>query len=75
MPSCEKCWGDAYLKMMLNQDKSQTEYYSMLIEERKANPCTPEQQAGQDAEECPKCKRNTIHVIIKYCTNCSYKQS
>ena len=41
--SCEKCWGDAFAR----QTGNQAEEYFRLLEERKDNPCTPEQQAGQ----------------------------
>jgi len=73
MPGCEKCWGDAYLRMKCNPSKSQAEYYRDLLNERKDNPCTPEQQAGMDAMKCPKCERITIHPIIEECMNCGYK--
>ena len=73
MASCEKCWGDAYRRYRCDPFRSQAEHYSELISERKDNPCTPEQQAGEDAGECPKCNRKTIHQIIKQCTNCGHK--
>jgi len=44
MSVCEKCWADAYLMMLDNPDKTQTECYSELLDKRKDNPCTPEQQ-------------------------------
>jgi len=69
MPSCEKCWGDAYMRTHTNPTKSQAEHYQDLIKERN---CTPEEQAGNDAEECPKCKRKAMHVICKVCMNCGY---
>ena len=47
MPSCEKCWGDAYLRFRANPMKDQTEHYYDLLEERINNPCPPEEQAGQ----------------------------
>lgn len=47
MAMCEKCWGDAYMRMMVN-GKSQYDNYRELLEERKGNPCTPDQQAGTD---------------------------
>ncbi|MDY6895005.1 MAG: hypothetical protein SVO01_06265 [Thermotogota bacterium] len=46
MPSCEKCWGDAYFRHRVT-GKSQTECYRELLKERKDNPCSPEEQAGQ----------------------------
>ena len=46
MSACEKCWGDAYRRMMM-LGGSQTEHYYALLEERKDNPCTPEEQKGE----------------------------
>ncbi len=46
MATCEKCWEDAYL-ISCGSMKSQTECYYELLEERKDNPCTPKEQAGQ----------------------------
>jgi len=57
MPGCEKCWGDAYMRMRCDSSKSQAEYYRDLLNERKDNPCTPEEQAGLDAKKCPNCGR------------------
>jgi hypothetical protein len=68
MAACEKCWSDAY-HIAMTTGKTQAECYSELIEARKDNPCTPEQQAGPDAEVCKKCKRKTIHQILKECMN------
>jgi hypothetical protein len=42
MASCEKCWYDA--------DGNYEEYIE-LIEERKDNPCSPFEQAGQFWDE------------------------
>jgi hypothetical protein len=48
--ACEKCWADAYLRSII-EGRTQTEHYRELLEERKENPCTPEEQAGEaDAE-------------------------
>ncbi len=69
MASCEKCWGEAYLKTYEDPMKSQTEHYNELI---KVSNCTLEQQAGKDAEECPKCKRKIVHQIIGTCLKCDY---
>jgi hypothetical protein len=49
--ACEKCWGDAYFRWrFVDGTKSQSEHYRELLEERKDNPCTPEEEAGK-AEE------------------------
>ena len=42
---CEKCWSDAYLRSY-GTGKSQYQCYLELLEERKNNPCSPEQQSG-----------------------------
>jgi hypothetical protein len=44
MSCCEKCWQDAYMRMMANPEKSQAEHYSELLEERKNSPCSAEEQ-------------------------------
>ena len=71
MASCEKCWSDAYFESRVS-GKGQSDCYTELVQERKDNPCTPEQQAGMDAEECQKCERKTIHQIIGVCVVCSF---
>ena len=70
MPSCEKCWNDAYMRTHTDPTKSQTEHYQDLIKERE---CTPEQQAGRDATTCPACQRKTVHQYAKICMNCGVK--
>ena len=72
MASCEKCWSDAYLRSR-SSGKDQYECYIELISERAHNPCTPEQQAGEDAKICPNCGRKTIHQYCGVCMNCDYK--
>ena len=51
--ACEKCWGDAYTRMWLSgYTKTQADCYAELLEERKDNPCTPEEQLrGRSYEE------------------------
>lgn len=44
---CEKCWGDAYLRSY-GTGKSQYACYLELLEERKDNPCTEDEQRGTD---------------------------
>jgi hypothetical protein len=51
MSACEKCWTDS----QFGGD------YTKLLDARKDHPCTPEQQAGPDATECPECHRLTLH--------------
>ena len=63
MASCEKCWTDA---------GGNPDLYSNLIKSRK--DCTPEEQAAgyEVADECPKCKRNTMHIYCHICMACGY---
>ena len=56
--TCEKCWRDS----MGNADQ-----YLYLVRTRPE--CTPEQQAGPDADECPVCHRRTMHQHCHRCTN------
>jgi hypothetical protein len=53
MSACERCWADAY-----DPYGDQSARYRALVAERN---CTPEQQAGRDADQCPSCKRMTLH--------------
>ena len=50
--TCEKCWGDAY-KRMLYTGRGQAECYRELLEERRDNPCTLEEQRGLDETSEP----------------------
>jgi len=52
---CEKCWGDAYLRMINDLSKSQTEHYEDLLIERDCNPCSEKEQAGQFWDEERQC--------------------
>lgn len=45
--ACEKCWGDAYLRSLNDQSKSQPEHYLDLLLERQDNPCTPAEERGE----------------------------
>jgi len=56
MSACEKCWGDAYMLSMRN-GRAQHENYSRLLEERKDNPCSPKDQAGQFWDEEKQCDK------------------
>jgi len=57
MPSCERCWKWSGGNVDL--------YHELLAK----NNCTPEDQAGDDAIECPACHRKTIHQIAHVCVN------
>ena len=61
MASCEKYWADS---------NSNPDLYRNLIATRN---CTPEEQAGPDAEACPKCGRLAIHIYCHECMNCGFK--
>jgi hypothetical protein len=50
MPSCEKCWSDAY-HISRSTGNCQAEAYAKLLKEREDSPCTPKQQAGQFWDE------------------------
>ena len=43
--ACEKCWGDAYVRMMM-RGGDQSTHYLALLKERKDKPCTEEEQRG-----------------------------
>ena len=58
MPSCEKCWVDA--------GGDADTYYCLLG----TRSCSPEEQAGEDATTCPKCKRRTVHHYARICMAC-----
>lgn len=58
MASCEKCWADA---------AGNPELYRELFRTRN---CTPEEQAGVDATECPVCHRRAVHQHCHICMAC-----
>lgn len=64
MVTCEKCWREAYSGGSYADVAAN---YSRLIKKRKNNPCTPEEQAGEDATKCPKCERMTLHQHVGVC--------
>jgi len=70
MPACEKCWGQSYLQSRLTGE-DRVELYSKLIDK---NNCTPEEQAGEDANVCPDCNRKTMHIYVKTCMNPECKE-
>jgi len=53
MSACEKCWADA------GGDPDQ--YRQLLAARDRVRNCTPEEQAGPSATECPECHRLTLH--------------
>ena len=65
MPSCERCWRDSRAEALYGSGEGA---YERLLRERDlTGGCTPEQQAGPDASECPTCHRMTLH---QYCGVC-----
>jgi len=69
MSTCEKCWTDAHR----GDQYSVAEEYEHLLEKRKNHPCTPEEQAGPEAKECPACSKMTCHQYTSECMNCGYQ--
>jgi hypothetical protein len=65
MSACEKCWRDAHTDPQVDG----VERYRQLVKERN---CTPEEQAGQEATQCPNCKRLSVHQITFECMSCGY---
>lgn len=55
MASCERCWTDS---------TGNVERYFQLVGERS---CTPEEQAGLNAERCAICDRKTVHQHARIC--------
>ena len=71
MARCEKCWSDARVQAKISR-RSVSECYQDLLGTRKDNPCSPEEQAGPDATECPECNRMTAHQHCRICMACGY---
>ena len=49
MGACEKCWTDAAQAYAVGRGvwESKVDAYRYFINERRDNPCTPEQQRGE----------------------------
>lgn len=67
MLSCERCWADSALARYNGEEDA----YRRLLRERQGQ-CTPEQQAGPDAQECPRCGRRALHQHCSICMHCGY---
>ncbi len=50
--ACEKCWGDAYMRSLVD-GRAQSEHYAELLKERQDNPCTKEEENGTQSESDP----------------------
>jgi hypothetical protein len=59
MAACENCWGDAYLRHLVT-GRPQDECYRELLAERKDDPCSPREQAGQFWDEERQCDRRLL---------------
>jgi len=70
---CERCWGDAHLRMS-GGHKSQADHYLDLIAERKDNQCSPQEQAGQfwDKEKQRDTREGWKQMERKICDNYSW---
>lgn len=66
MSACEKCWREAHR----GEQFSVADEYARLIDERRAHPCTPEEQAGPEAKVCPHCGTRTVHQYTDECMQC-----
>ena len=64
MVSCERCWEQS------QGVADQAEEYRRLV---LVNNCTPEQQAGTAAMECPECRTRTVHQHTRQCIACGYR--
>jgi hypothetical protein len=73
MSTCEKCWVDACRNVNLNDVLDISDEYHRLLKERKDNPCTPEEQAGPEAKECPACSKKTCHQYTGECMCCGFQ--
>lgn len=51
MTACEKCWDDAYWRM-LSRGGSQAEHYRALLEERKDAPCATGETTQVHSSSC-----------------------
>jgi len=65
MSACERCWSEA----QTNEDPS-ARYLQLVRSRTGERTCSPEEQAGSDAEECPDCKRMTRHQHTGECMLC-----
>jgi len=63
MSSCEKCWEDSGLRARMT-GRNKEELYHELLEERKDNPCSPKEQAGQWWDEEKQCDSRLTNRLI-----------
>jgi hypothetical protein len=68
MSSCEKCWSDSAMHRLFGDGPD----YRELLARRNGvteRECTPEEQAGEDAQDCPLCGRRSLHQFTRECMN------
>ena len=68
MASCERCWEASHF-VAREAGIEQSEAYRQLVLQ---NDCTPEQQAGLCARECPTCGTKTVHQHTGQCIACGW---
>jgi len=44
---CEKCWNDAFSRSYGGGELTQSDWYGILLADRKDQPCAPKDQAGE----------------------------
>lgn len=75
--TCERCWwhsSGAPAAFCSSQEYSE----HVVLEHDEYGPCSPEAQAGgDDARECPRCNRMTVHLWSGVCRVgfCGYRES
>lgn len=78
MARCEKCWNDAYTRSLSDTNKSQTEHYFDLLEERKDNPCYRQERIDSDIYVKPVYTGETalsvVHLGTSVPTHSAYKE-
>ena len=75
MSSCEKCWHDSRWAARFFDGIGPDPYQKLLHERVGEDECTPGEQAGPDAAECPECKRKTLHQHTGECMNPACKDA
>lgn len=61
MSICEKCYKEATRRSHSDYSKTRHEHYLDILKERKDNPCTPKEQAGQYWDEELQCDIRKIN--------------
>ncbi len=69
MASCERCWEMSRI-VARETGEEQAEAYRRLV---RTSDCTPEQQAGREAKECPRCEARTVHQHVNECIACGWR--